>query len=117
MVDEKNPGYSTWCIKDAMVRGWLLKTMEPELLGLFIDLPTAKDIWDSVSQTFYDGADESQFYELRCKAIRTNQNDRPVNLYYAELNSIWQEIDKRRPIKIMISKLERVKYKKIECMC
>ncbi|KAM1094124.1 hypothetical protein FF1_009168 [Malus domestica] len=63
-IDEDDPGYVKWSTEDAIVRGWLLKTMEPHLLGLFIDLPTAKDIWESVNQMFYDGSDESQYYEL-----------------------------------------------------
>ncbi|KAB5525212.1 hypothetical protein DKX38_022961 [Salix brachista] len=33
-VEEGNPGYSKWCTEDAVVRGWLLKTMEPHLIGL-----------------------------------------------------------------------------------
>lgn len=41
-VEEEDPGYSKWVIEDAVVRGWLLKTMEPHLLGMFIELPTAQ---------------------------------------------------------------------------
>ena len=73
-VDEKNDGYTKRCTDEAIGRGWLLKTIEPYLFSLFIDLSTTKDIWDSVTQTFYDGADESQYYELRCKTTRTKQN-------------------------------------------
>jgi len=58
-MEEGNPGYSRWCIEDTVVRGWLLKTMKPHLIGLFIHLSSTKEIWDSVTQTFYDGADES----------------------------------------------------------
>jgi hypothetical protein len=113
-VEEGNCGYSKWCTEDAVVRGWLLKTMEPHLIGLFIDLSSAKEIWDSVTQTFYDGVDESQFYELRCKATRTKQNGHPVNLYYAELNSVWQEIDKRRPIKMICAADLRTRQEEIQ---
>jgi hypothetical protein len=70
-MEEGNSGYSRWCIEDALVREWLLKTMKPHLISLFIHLSSAKEIWDSVTQTFYDGADESQFYELCCKTTRT----------------------------------------------
>ncbi|KAL9401218.1 hypothetical protein Peur_005067 [Populus x canadensis] len=98
----------------SLVRGWLLKTMEPHLIGLFIDLSSTKKIWDSVTQTFYDGADESQFYELRCKATRMKQNGCPVNLYYAELNSVWQEIDKRRPIKMICAADLRTRQEEIQ---
>ncbi|KAM2373706.1 hypothetical protein ACFXTH_042713 [Malus domestica] len=100
-VDEDDPGYVKWSTEDAIVRGWLLKTMEPHLLGLFIDLPTAKDIWESVTQMFYDGSDESQYYELRCKATRTRQDGRPINLYFTELKSVWQDLDKRRPLRMV----------------
>jgi hypothetical protein len=43
-VEEGNSGYSKWCTEDAVVRGWLLKIMEPHLIGLFIDLSSAKKI-------------------------------------------------------------------------
>lgn len=75
--------------------------MEPYLLGLFIELPTTHDIWENVSQMFYDGADKSQYYELWCKATRTKQNGRPINIYFAELKSVWHEMDKRRPNKMV----------------
>ncbi|KAB2634435.1 hypothetical protein D8674_038696 [Pyrus ussuriensis x Pyrus communis] len=94
-VDESDPGYVKWSTEDAIVRGWLLKTMEPHLLGLFIDLPTAKDIWESVTQLFYDGSNESQYYELRSKATWTRQDDRQINLYFTELKDVWQDLNKR----------------------
>lgn len=46
---------------------------------------------------FYDGEDEAQYYELCCKATRIRQNGHPVNLYFAELKSIWLEMDERQP--------------------
>ncbi|XP_068319541.1 uncharacterized protein [Pyrus communis] len=101
VMEEDSPGYTKWVTEDAIVRGWLLKTMEPHLLSLFIDFLTAKDIWESATQMFYDGSDESQYYELRCKATRTKQDGRPVNLYFTELKGVWQDLDKRRPIKMV----------------
>ncbi|XP_068304327.1 uncharacterized protein [Pyrus communis] len=97
-VDEDDPRYAKWSTKDASVRWLLLKTMEPQLRSLFIDLPTVKDIWENVTQMFYDGSDESQYYELRCKATRTRQDGRPINLYFTELKGVWQDLDKRCPI-------------------
>lgn len=59
VIAEHSLGYTKWVTEDAIVRGWLLKTMETHLLSPFIDLPTTKDIWESASQMFYDGSDES----------------------------------------------------------
>ncbi|KAH7857617.1 hypothetical protein Vadar_014606 [Vaccinium darrowii] len=47
---------------------------------------------------YYDGAGDSQLYELRCKATRIKQGGRLIPIYFAELKAIWQELDKRRPI-------------------
>ncbi|KAB2617589.1 hypothetical protein D8674_013458 [Pyrus ussuriensis x Pyrus communis] len=74
VMEEDSPGYTKWVTEDAIVRGWLLKTMEPHLLSLFIDLPTAKDIWESATQI--------------CKATRTKQDGRPVNLDFTELKGV-----------------------------
>ncbi|KAM1343727.1 hypothetical protein ACFX2F_007894 [Malus domestica] len=75
--------------------------MKPHLSSLFIDLPTAKDVWESVTQMFYDNSDEFQYCELRCRATRTKQDGRPVNLYFTELKGVSQDLDKRRPIKMI----------------
>ena len=48
-VGEDDPSYSKWVIEDAVAQGWLSKTMEPHLIGVFIELPTARDIWDSIT--------------------------------------------------------------------
>lgn len=95
---KSDPNFPKWQKEDAIVKGWLVKTMEPNLLGLFLGLPTAAAVWKGVTQMYYDGADESQLYELRCKATRIKQGGHPVPVYFAELQTIWQELDKRCPI-------------------
>lgn len=97
-VDEDSPGYDSWCIDDCIVKGWLLKTMDDDLRESFLDLPTAKDVWESASQMYYDASDESQIYELRCKSTRIKQSGRDLSCYFAELKKVWQELDCRRPI-------------------
>ena len=42
------------------------------------------------------------------------QSGRPVNLDYAELNSVWQEIDKRRPIKMICDADLRTRQEEIQ---
>ena len=61
----------------------------------FINLQIAKEIWDVVSKTFYDGSDETQLFELNWKSFTTRQNGRPLPTYYNELVGIFQEIDAR----------------------
>ena len=79
------------------MKGWLINSMEPNLIGYFLRLPTAKEVWDAAANTYYDGSDISQVYDLTCKASRMRQDGRPVETYYSDLQSLWQEIDYRRP--------------------
>lgn len=58
--DKIDLGFSKRSIEDAIVKGWLLKTMEPHLLGLFIGLPATKNIWDSASHMFYYGSNAAK---------------------------------------------------------
>ncbi|CAL8102595.1 unnamed protein product [Prunus armeniaca] len=54
--DSKDLKFGKWKIDDAVVKSWMLRTMEPSLLNMFHTLPTAKEIWDDVNQMFYDGS-------------------------------------------------------------
>nr|GLL22003.1 hypothetical protein CCACVL1_06334 [Ipomoea trifida] len=69
--------------------------MSPLLMQRFIRLQTAKEIWEAVAKTFYDGSDETQIFELNRRSFSTHQNGRPLSLYYNELVGIFQEIDAR----------------------
>ncbi|KAI5339953.1 hypothetical protein L3X38_019227 [Prunus dulcis] len=62
--DSQDPKFGKWKIADAIVKSWMLRTMEPDLLNMFHTLPTAKEIWDADNQMFCDGSDISQLYEL-----------------------------------------------------
>ncbi|KAL5773349.1 hypothetical protein ACOSQ2_013273 [Xanthoceras sorbifolium] len=48
--------YEKWSMDNALVKGWLIRAMEPDVMNLFISLPTTKAIWDVVSQTYFDRA-------------------------------------------------------------
>ena len=61
----------------------MFKTMEFDLEELFLELPTAKDVWDSIAQMYYDAPDESLIYELCCKATRIKQDSHHVSVYFA----------------------------------
>ncbi|BFG37593.1 hypothetical protein CerSpe_238670 [Prunus speciosa] len=69
--------------------------MEPDLVELFLDLPIAKDVWESTVQMYYDASDDSQIYELRCKATRITEGGHDIASYFAELKSVWLELDHR----------------------
>jgi uncharacterized protein (DUF952 family) len=67
--------------------------MSPLLMQRFIHLSTAKEIWEAVLETFYDGSDETRLFELNQKSFSIKQEVRSVSTYYNELIALFQKID------------------------
>ena len=59
---ETNAAYPKWVEENAMVKSWLLNSMTSNVRA--VRLPTAHDVWDVVSQTYFVGKDASQMFEL-----------------------------------------------------
>ncbi|XP_068344208.1 uncharacterized protein [Pyrus communis] len=97
---EDSAEYETWEIGNAIVKRWLINSMEPVIMGFFIHLRTATKVWEEVAQTYYDGSDISQIYELKVKSFRLHQEGWSVGVYYADLKSVWQKLDQMRPVKM-----------------
>ncbi|KAA8521895.1 hypothetical protein F0562_012791 [Nyssa sinensis] len=66
---------------------------------------------------YYDGSDESQIFELCYKATHIKQSGRPIPLYFTKLKSIWQELDKRRPIKMICAADIKVRQEELVKDC
>ncbi|KAI5405627.1 hypothetical protein KIW84_052413 [Lathyrus oleraceus] len=67
--------------------------METGIGKPYIFLPSAKDVWEAVKETYYDILNSSQIFGLKSKLWYTKQGDRSVTAYYNELLTLWQELD------------------------
>ena len=88
-----SPGFLTWRSKNSLVMAWLLNSMEASIAKPNLFLPTAKDVWDSVHETYSDLENSSQIFELKSKLWNSKQGDRDVTIYYNEMVTMWQELD------------------------
>ena len=91
----EDPMFATWITESQKVKSWLIDSMSPLLMQRCIRLSTAKEIWEAVSKTFYNGSDETRLFELNQKSFSIKQEGRPVSIYYNELVALFQEIDHR----------------------
>jgi hypothetical protein len=57
-----DPCFQKWRTKNAIVKGWLINSMDTSLIGNFIWFPTAKMVWDYIAITYFDGFDTSHVY-------------------------------------------------------
>ena len=92
-----DPTFRKWRTDNAIVKGWLINSMDPSLIGNFIRFPTAKLVWDSIATTYFDGSDTSQVYDLRRRVTQLKQAGGSLEKYYNDLQGLWREIDFRRP--------------------
>lgn len=92
-----DPTFRRWRTENAIVKGWLINSMDPNLVSNFIRFPTAKQVWDSIAVTYFDGSDTSQVYALKKQINGMKQVGGSIESYYNNLQGLWREIDFRRP--------------------
>ena len=56
-------------------------------------MPTAKDAWEAVRETYSDLENASQILELKIELWQAKQGENEVTTYYNEMVSLWQELD------------------------
>jgi len=62
-----DPIYSKWRTKNAIVKGWIINSLNPDLIGNFIRFSKAKVVWDAIATTYFDGEDNDKAYDLKRK--------------------------------------------------
>ncbi|MCI04263.1 hypothetical protein A2U01_0025309, partial [Trifolium medium] len=107
-----DPGFRKWRTENAIVKGWLINSMDTSLIGNFIRFPTAKMVWDSIAITYFDGSDTSQVYDLKRQVTKVKQAGGSIEKYYNDLQRLWREIDFRHP-NPMVCPIDIQKYNSI----
>ena len=92
-LEKSNPSWKIWRSKNSLVIAWLINSMEPAIGKPHLFLPTAKDVWDVVRETYSDLENSSQIFELKTKLWQLKQGDREVTIYYNEMVTLWEELD------------------------
>ncbi|KZV41970.1 hypothetical protein F511_19016 [Dorcoceras hygrometricum] len=71
-----------------MVMAGLINSMEPSIGRTYLFLPTAKDIWDAVRETYSDLENSSQIFELKTRLWNSKQGEKNVIEYYNEMRAL-----------------------------
>ena len=56
-------------------------------------LPTTKDVWDAIRETYSDAENVSQIFELKTRLWQMKQGVLEVTEYYTEMLGLWQDLD------------------------
>ncbi|TXG53747.1 hypothetical protein EZV62_019003 [Acer yangbiense] len=98
-----DPKFEAWDEADSMVMSWLWNSMTPEISDTCMFLSTARDIWESIRQTYFRVKDAAQVYEIKTKTTSTKQGNSYVTEYANALQNLWQELDHYRCIAMKCS--------------
>ena len=90
---EEEEGYATRRPENSLITAWLLNSMEASIAKPHMFMKSAKEVWDSVRETYSDLENPSQIFELKTKLWQSKQGDRDVTRYYNEKVALWQELD------------------------
>jgi len=77
---------------------WLWNAMELEISDTCMFLSTAKEIWETVQQTYSKKNDSAQIYEIKVKLMAIKQGNLSVTEYMNLLKNLWQEMDHYRSL-------------------
>ncbi|RVW73450.1 hypothetical protein CK203_052984 [Vitis vinifera] len=76
----------SWRSENSMVIAWLINLMESSIGKSFLFIPTTKEVWDVVHDTYSDLENSSQILELKTKLWQSRQGDREVTMYFNEMD-------------------------------
>ncbi|KAH9741645.1 protein kinase domain-containing protein [Citrus sinensis] len=93
-----DPSYKIWDEQNSMVMSWLINSMDPHISQSFLFLPSARDLWDAVTETYSDLGNTAQLYELKCRIHETKQGSDTMTAYYNIMNSLWGRVLSKEPL-------------------
>ncbi|KAM7529603.1 hypothetical protein LguiB_033013 [Lonicera macranthoides] len=90
--------------------------MKPKIMKRYVRVPTAREIWKSLTTAFYDGIEELQVFSLNQRAFTAKQRGRPLTEFYGKLTKIFSNLDHCDKV-VMESPKDVESYRKsIQCL-
>ena len=56
-----------WRSENSLITSWLINSMKPTIGKTYMFLPTAKEVWDAVRETYYDEENASQVFKIKAR--------------------------------------------------
>ena len=82
-----------WWSASSFITSCLINSMKLAIGKTYMFLPTVKDVWDAIQETYSDVENASQIFELKTRLWQMKQGDREVTEYYTKMLGLWQDLD------------------------
>ena len=70
-----DPTEKNWKSENSLIIAWLINSMEPGIGKPFMFLPTTKEVWEAVRETYSNLENSSQIFGLKFKLWHARQGD------------------------------------------
>ncbi|XP_019154656.1 PREDICTED: uncharacterized protein LOC109151193 [Ipomoea nil] len=97
--DRSQIHYPAWRRCNLMVKSWILKAVHPSIAQSVLYMDVAKDVWNDLRRRFSQ-RDAHRISYLQTEIYGLKQGNLSVNEYYTECRSLWEEMNKMRPLPI-----------------
>ncbi|RVX05180.1 hypothetical protein CK203_020210 [Vitis vinifera] len=82
-----------WQSENSFITSCLINSMKPTIGKTYMFLPTTKDVWNAIRETYFNAENASQIFEIKTRLWQMKQGDREVTEYYTEMLGLWQDLD------------------------
>ncbi|XP_071680627.1 uncharacterized protein [Lolium perenne] len=93
-VEKKSVEWKKWSTTDSGILAWLLNSLSPSVEAL----PTAKKVWNVLSQMYSGKGNVMLVSQLEDRVHDLTQGEKPVVTYVAELKKLWVDLDHLDPL-------------------
>lgn len=92
--------WRVWHTTNSTIVVWLLASMSPSVSKMVEAMPTAAQIWKTLSNMYSRRGNVMVMMEIQNKADAVKQAGRPVEQYASELQYLWGELDHYAPLQM-----------------
>uniref|UniRef100_A0ACD5VPQ8 Uncharacterized protein n=1 Tax=Avena sativa TaxID=4498 RepID=A0ACD5VPQ8_AVESA len=97
-VEKKSVEWKKWSTTDSGILAWLLSSLSPSVAASVEALPTAKEVWEALSQMYSGKGNVMLVSQLEDRVHDLTQGEKPVVTYVAELKQLWADLDHLDPL-------------------
>ncbi|KAI4320123.1 hypothetical protein MLD38_033634 [Melastoma candidum] len=88
--------FSIWNCCNSLDVAWLIRSISQPIVSELIYIDSAHEIWELLKSRFTQ-PDLVMICHLQQQLHSTFQDNRPIQTYFSQLNSIWRELSSLRP--------------------
>ncbi|KAA0035729.1 Retrovirus-related Pol polyprotein from transposon TNT 1-94 [Cucumis melo var. makuwa] len=91
LAGSKGSLLSAWRCNNDVIASWIINSISKEIAASLVYGGIVKEIWDDLKER-YRQSNGPHIYRLRKDLVTTTQGNLPVEVYYAKITTIWQEL-------------------------